>query len=105
MGSLTHSSDPNSRHYGPYANEYRTSKAALNILMLQYLGKLGREGVKVLGADPGFCATSFTGNLDSLRQISATEPEVRGQSIASVVKGDGHADVGKVCGLYRVFPW
>lgn len=59
MGSLTHSSDPTSRHYGPYANEYRASKAALNMLMVQYAGRLGGEGIKVLGADPGFCATGF----------------------------------------------
>jgi NAD(P)-dependent dehydrogenase (short-subunit alcohol dehydrogenase family) len=105
MGSLTHPSDPNSRHYCPSANEYRASKAALNMLMLRYSGKLGREGIKILGADPGFCATNFTGNLDSVRQMGATEPEVEGQSVAFVVKGDRDADVGKVCGLYRVSPW
>jgi NAD(P)-dependent dehydrogenase (short-subunit alcohol dehydrogenase family) len=68
MGSLTHSSDPKSRYYGLYANEYRASKAAVNMLMVQYAGKLGREGVMVLGADPGFCATNFTGNPDALKQ-------------------------------------
>jgi hypothetical protein len=31
--------------------------------------------------------------------------EVRGQSVASVVKGDRDADVGKVYGLYGVSRW
>jgi NAD(P)-dependent dehydrogenase (short-subunit alcohol dehydrogenase family) len=78
MGSLTHASDPTSRHYGPYASEYRASKAALNMLVVQYAGRLGREGVKVLGADPAFCATGLAGEPEALRKLGATEEEVGG---------------------------
>jgi NAD(P)-dependent dehydrogenase (short-subunit alcohol dehydrogenase family) len=105
MGSLAHSSDPKSRHYGAYANEYRASKAAMNMLMVRYAGALGREGVRVLGADPGFCATNFTGNPDALRQMGAMEPEVGGKVVASVIRGERDADAGKVCGLEGVCPW
>jgi NAD(P)-dependent dehydrogenase (short-subunit alcohol dehydrogenase family) len=104
MGSLAHSSDLKSRHYGSYANEYRASKAAVKMLMVQYAGILGREGVRVLGADPGFCATNFTGNPDALRQMGAMEPEAGGQMVASIVRGEGDADAGKVCGLEGSVP-
>jgi NAD(P)-dependent dehydrogenase (short-subunit alcohol dehydrogenase family) len=81
MASLTYSSDSSSRHYDPYADAYGASKAALNMLMVQYAGRLGREGVKVLGVDPGFCATGFTGDPEALHRMGAAEPEVGGQSI------------------------
>jgi NAD(P)-dependent dehydrogenase (short-subunit alcohol dehydrogenase family) len=105
LGSLAYTSDKNSRHYGPYANELRVSKAALNMAMVGYANhpKLGK--IKVLGADPGFLATNLTGNPDALRKMGATEPEVGGQAVASVVKGEKDADMGKVTGLYGVTPW
>lgn len=105
MASFTHSSDPTSRHYGPYANEYHASKAAANMLMVQYAGKLGREGFKVLGVDPGFCATDMTGDPESLKKMGAAEPEVGGRAVAAVVKGERDADVGKVCAIDGVTPW
>lgn len=105
MGSLTYSSDPSSRHFGPYGNEYRASKAALNMLMVQYAGRLGGEVIKVFGADPGFCATNFTGDPESLKKLGATEPDVGGKLVASVVGGERDPDVGKVSGLHGVGAW
>jgi NAD(P)-dependent dehydrogenase (short-subunit alcohol dehydrogenase family) len=52
MAFFSHSSDPTSWHYGTHANEYRASKAVLNMLMVQYAGRLGRKGFKGVGADP-----------------------------------------------------
>lgn len=46
------------------------------MLMVQYSGQL--EGFKVLGADPGFCATNVIGDPDALRKMGAVEPEVGG---------------------------
>lgn len=105
MGSLTYPSDEKSRHYGPYADAYRASKAALNMLMVQYTGRLGREGIRVIGGDPGFCATGFRGDPESLRKMGVTEPEVGGDMIASVIKGARDPDVGRVCGADSVAAW
>lgn len=105
IGSLTHSSDTSSRHYGPYANKYWASKAAVNMLMVQYAGPLGQDGVAMLSADPRFCATNLTGNPNALRQMGAAEPEVRGKIVASVVKGERDTDAGRVCDLEGVCPW
>lgn len=48
VGSITHASDPTSKYYAPMANEYRASKAALNMLLTQYWVKLGKDGFKVV---------------------------------------------------------
>ncbi|KAI9769743.1 MAG: putative secondary metabolism biosynthetic enzyme [Geoglossum umbratile] len=105
VGSITHAADPKSKYYGAHANEYRASKAALNMLIVQYWARLGKDGFKVFGADPGLVATNFTGNPEQLRQRGAGTPADGGERIATVVKGERDADVGKVCGVYGVSPW
>ena len=68
MGSLAGSGDPQSRYYkavtGASPLEYRVSKAALNMLMLEYWKRYGvHEGgtLRVFTADPGPNATNFIG--------------------------------------------
>ncbi|KAI2469037.1 NAD(P)-binding protein [Annulohypoxylon bovei var. microspora] len=99
-GSITHASNPDSPYYNPGATEYRTSKAAVNMLMAMYFARLKPEGFLVFGADPGLCATDFTGDAESLRQKNAAEPWEGGEHIATVVKGEKDSDVGKVLGVY-----
>ncbi|KAL2012343.1 hypothetical protein VTN00DRAFT_5061 [Thermoascus crustaceus] len=55
-GSLTYMSDKTSRHYGPYATELCLTKAALNIVMVEYANH-----PKVVGAEPRFLATTSQG--------------------------------------------
>ena len=74
------------------------------MLMVQYWVKLGKEGFKVFGADPGLIATNFVG-ADQVRKRGAAEPPVGGERIATVVKGERDDDVGRVCGEYGVSPW
>ncbi|KAI1482660.1 NAD(P)-binding protein [Daldinia eschscholtzii] len=104
-GSITHASDPTSPYYNPGAVEYRTSKAALNMLMVMYYARLKPEGFLVFGADPGLCATNFTGDPASLRARNAAEPWEGGERVAAVVKGEKDSDVGKVLGVYGVSPF
>ncbi|KAI0847743.1 NAD(P)-binding protein [Daldinia vernicosa] len=105
MGSITHAADPSSPYYNPLGTEYRTSKAAVNMLMVMYYARLKPEGFLVFGADPGLCATNFTGDPVSLRKRNAAEPWEGGERVASVVKGERDADVGKVLGVYGVSPF
>ncbi|XXG93934.1 hypothetical protein Hte_000184 [Hypoxylon texense] len=104
-GSITHAADPNSPYYSPGATEYRTSKAALNMMMVMYYARLKPEGFFVFGADPGLCATNFTGNADALRKRGGAEPWQGGERVASVIKGERDDDVGKVLGVYGVSPF
>lgn len=105
LGSITHAANPQSPYYRPSGTEYRTSKAALNMMMVMYYARLKSEGFLVFGADPGLCATNFTGNADALRQRGAAEPEQGGERVACVIKGEKDADVGKVLGDYGVSPF
>ncbi|KAF6823571.1 short chain dehydrogenase [Colletotrichum musicola] len=105
MGSITHATDPASPYYTPHGTEYRASKAALNMLMGMYVARLKPEGFLVFGADPGLCATEFTGDAASLRNRGAAEPSDGGARVAAVVKGEKDNDSGKVLGVYGVCPW
>ncbi|KAH6694934.1 putative short chain dehydrogenase/reductase [Leptodontidium sp. MPI-SDFR-AT-0119] len=104
VSSISQAADPNSKYYAPLANEYRCSKAAVNMLMTQYWVKLGKDSFKVFGADPSLVATNFV-NPEVTRKRGAVEPDVGGERIATVVRGDRDADVGRVCGEYGISPW
>lgn len=110
MGSITHAADPTSKYYRPEATQYRASKAALNMMMVQYWARLQLEKANGLhwmvhGADPGLTATNFTGNAAALAARGAVAPEMGGERIATVIRGDRDADVGKLCGEYGVSLW
>jgi NAD(P)-dependent dehydrogenase (short-subunit alcohol dehydrogenase family) len=104
VGSLSQAADPESKYHHPGASEYRASKAALNMLMVQYWVRLKGEGFLVHGADPGLVATDFL-NREQVKKRGAVEEWVGGERIASVVRGDRDADVGRVCGEYGVSPF
>ncbi|KAH7357210.1 putative carbonyl reductase [Rhexocercosporidium sp. MPI-PUGE-AT-0058] len=108
LGSFTLASDPKSPLYAPLANEYRAATAARNMLLNQYWVRLQIENpglFKVHGADPGLVATNLADSPDLLRKRGAVEPDVGGARIASVVKGDRDADVGRVCSEGNIVPW
>ena len=119
-GSLTHASNPASQYYGPPSkatptqpedtsvvrrfSSYRATKAAVNMLMVEYHKKLAGEGFKVCVADPGLVVTDLV-DAEMARKRGAPEASVAGEFFASVVKGERDADVGKVCGRYGVQDW
>ncbi|KAF2135277.1 uncharacterized protein K452DRAFT_330270 [Aplosporella prunicola CBS 121167] len=108
MGSLTHAADPASPYYISKVDrdwtEYRASKAALNMIMIELHKSLRPQGVRVWGADPGLLATNFIG-AEKAKEVNAPDPSVGGELVASVVRGDRDAQVGKVVGRYGVSPW
>jgi NAD(P)-dependent dehydrogenase (short-subunit alcohol dehydrogenase family) len=99
-GSITIAADPTGPLHGGGAMDYRSSKAALNMLMVLYWNRLEQEGFKVFGANPGLIATNFHGG-----GRPGSEPAVGGERIAAVVRGDRDADLGKVCTANGVLPW
>lgn len=107
-GSLTHAADPTSPYYGSKTgmqfSHYRASKAALNMLLIEYHKTLGQERFKVMGADPGLVVTNFL-NAEKVRALGAPEADVGGGTLAEVVKGERDADMGRVVGRYGVSPW
>ena len=107
LGSMGMAADPEKPFYAVDAVPYRASKAALNMLMLQYLKTLGKEdkGVKVFGLCPGFCATDLGGNPENSRKYGAVEPEVGAQVIVDTVVGKRDGEVGMVVCKEGVREW
>ena len=69
MGSLTTRADPASHSNFPI---YRSSKSALNMIMLHYATKFGAKGWKVNSCAPGFTKTSFGGFVKGGKDGNAT---------------------------------
>ncbi|KAF2824370.1 NAD(P)-binding protein [Ophiobolus disseminans] len=85
---------------------YRSSKVALNMLMLDWVRMLEPDGVKVFAISPGFLATGLGGmGSEMLRKFGAGEPSVGGEFIADVVRGERDGDAGKVVSKDGVQPW
>ncbi|KAJ1325161.1 retinol dehydrogenase 14 [Microdochium nivale] len=78
------------------AMPYRTTKTALNMMMLNFAWQLTNDSVKVWAISPGFLATGLGGQADMLKQRGAGHPSVGGKFIRDVVEGKRDADVGKV---------
>ncbi|KAI9641784.1 hypothetical protein NHQ30_009643 [Ciborinia camelliae] len=104
MGSIQHAAKPSSPYYNPQGTEYRTSKAALDMMMVMYYARLKPEGLFVSAVDPGLCATNFTGNADSLKARGASLPADGGDRVARVAKGGRDKDIGKVITGDSVLP-
>ncbi|KAL1853961.1 hypothetical protein Daus18300_011628 [Diaporthe australafricana] len=123
MGSLSGAADPGSRYYrsvlGTSPLEYRVSKAALNMLMLEYWKRNGAEPrvavggvgvgttVRVWSADPGTNATDFMGEgrAELARRNGIQGPEEGAKVIVGCVVGERDGEEGKVVGAYGIGPW
>ncbi|BCS02756.1 uncharacterized protein AKAW2_61020A [Aspergillus luchuensis] len=89
--------------WNTHAIEYRISKAALHMLLVEY--HMALTGVVVVGVDPGFCATDIIGDAEALRQMGAAEPDNGARIIAEVVKGGKDDQPGRVHSAEGLVPW
>jgi NAD(P)-dependent dehydrogenase (short-subunit alcohol dehydrogenase family) len=62
IGSLSNHGDPQWKYAWFNAIAYPASKAALNMVTVQYAKELAATGIKVNAADPGYTATDLNGN-------------------------------------------
>ena len=86
---------------------YRASKAALNMLMLNWCAVLKADGVKVWCISPGFLATNL-GQVgpEALRAMGAGDPSAGGILIRDVIEGKRDEHVGKVVSAKgAIQPW
>ncbi|KAF3942073.1 hypothetical protein ABW19_dt0203053 [Dactylella cylindrospora] len=116
LSTLTEASDTNDFRYKvppagwpkpPGVNfiTYRSSKVALNMVMVDFARVLKNDGVKVWCISPGFLATNLGGNQELLKKLGAGDPEVGGVFIKDVIEGARDGDVGKVIQRAVVQPW
>ena len=118
LSSLQTASDVNDPRYqvapaGPKGPQqmgtigYKSSKAGLNMLMIDWTRILKNDGVKVWCIAPGLLATGLGGNPEMLKKMGAKDPSLGGAAIRKVVEGKRDADVGKVVREYDspTQPW
>lgn len=77
---------------------YRSSKTALNMMMLSWHHLLRGDGVRVWSISPGFLATSLGGKPEVLKKAGAGDPATGAELIKNVIEGKRDEDVGKVIG-------
>jgi NAD(P)-dependent dehydrogenase (short-subunit alcohol dehydrogenase family) len=75
---------------------YRSSKTALNMMMVNWAWRLTEDGVKTWCVSPGFLATGLGNEAELLKARGAGHPSIGGRFIKDVVEGLRDADVGKV---------
>lgn len=116
LSTLQGAGDPNRpRYVNPPAGwpkpqglsflSYRSSKAALNMLMIDWDRVLRNDGVKVWCISPGLLATGLGGEAELLKKIGAEDPVVGGSFVRDVLEGARDADVGKVINRAGIQPW
>ncbi|WVF73202.1 hypothetical protein IAT40_008021 [Kwoniella sp. CBS 6097] len=85
---------------------YRTTKTAVNMMILEWIRVLKNDNVKIHIIDPGLLATNLGGATpDDLRKIGAREPIEGGRFIKSVIEGKRDEDMGKMVRDGGVVPW
>lgn len=84
---------------------YRASKAALNMLAVDFCRIFKEDGVKVYIISPGFLATNLGGlTPDQLRKMGARDPQLGANFIRDCVEGVDKR-TGKVIRLNGDQPW
>lgn len=89
---------------------YRSSKTALNMVMLDWNHKLKEDGVKVWAVGPGLLATNLGNIRDKITAMGGGHPSIGGNLIKEVVEGARDEDVGKIVGKdndgnYKLIPF
>ncbi|KAJ5635926.1 uncharacterized protein N7484_009239 [Penicillium longicatenatum] len=106
LGSLALASDPNSEHSIPVWDEYRMSKAALNMMTVQMHKRL--EGkVRVFAFCPGLVRSMLRGVSEEAvsAQGHAGDPMESGKAIFEIILGRRNDDVGKFLHKDGFYPW
>ncbi|EMR65559.1 putative short chain protein [Eutypa lata UCREL1] len=76
---------------------YRSSKTALNMMMLNLRFLLSEDGVKTWSVSPGFLATGLANaGAGNLKTMGAGHPSIGGNFIRDVVEGKRDTDEGMV---------
>lgn len=104
VGSMTRMTDPN--HYFakrlPALLSYPVSKAALNMVTVQYAKELQPEGILVNAADPGACATDFNdGYANGIKRTAADGARIATHLALLPVDGPS----GRLFSDEGVVPW
>ena len=109
VGSLALAADPTSPVYGilAKAEAYRSSKAAVNMLMLQEAATYANTPLKCFAFCPGMVRSNLRGRSEEARSGhgKAGDPEDSGRGILGIIEGKRDADVNKLINKDVVVPF
>lgn len=85
---------------------YRSSKAGLNMMALDWARTLKNDGVKVFILDPGLLATNL-GGMDPKKaaEMGAADPSVGGEFVRDVAIGRWDHAEGRLLNKDGILPW
>jgi NAD(P)-dependent dehydrogenase (short-subunit alcohol dehydrogenase family) len=110
-------SDPTSPTYArdrPNGDAYRSSKSALNFIIIQEAIQSASTALKVFAFCPGLVESALRGPSEEARTAlgNAKDPATSGEGILRIIQGKRDTDAGKlvhagnfVSGGEGVYPW
>ncbi|GLI74799.1 putative secondary metabolism biosynthetic enzyme [Penicillium ochrochloron] len=107
LGSIGLATDPSSEHSLPPWDEYRMSKAALNMMTIQMNKRLKNQNVRVFAFCPGLVRSKLRGDSEAAvtAQGHAGDPMDSAKAILEIVSGQRDEDVGKFVWIGGCYPW
>ena len=90
-----------------HGDAYPVSKAALNYLAVLEHGNYGSKGLKVFAMSPGFVRSNLRGPTEEARSGwgKAGDPDVSGEVVLSIVRGERDTEVGCLIHKDGIYPW
>jgi NAD(P)-dependent dehydrogenase (short-subunit alcohol dehydrogenase family) len=108
LGSIFDRSDPTAQSYQVPWNDYRMSKAALNMLTAIQYKEFQEFGCKVWAFCPGFVVTNLSGEEDRQWRVDSggESSETSAEGILEIVEGKRDAEVGTFITKYgKSYQW
>jgi len=107
LGSMGVTTDPSRMEYGVKCVAYRSSKAALNMIMIEDSKRLGKQGIKVFGICPGLVESNLRGTAPEAVSAggAALSADTSGKTCLSIIEGKRDEDVGIFINEAGRIPW
>lgn len=107
LGSVGLATDPSSEHSIPPWDEYRMSKAALNMMTIQMNKRLKHQNVRVFAFCPGLVRSKLRGESEEAvsAQGHAGDPVESGKAILDIVAGRRDEYAGQFVWKDGFYPW
>ena len=107
LGSMTQATDPQSPYYAAPWDEYRMSKAALNMMTVQMHKRLQSRGVRVFAFCPGLVRSNLRGEGEAAvsAQGRAGDPLESGRGVLGIVLGERDEEAGRFINKDSQLAW
>lgn len=107
LGSVASAVDPQNAHYAAPWDEYRMSKAALNMMTIQLQKRLQGTGARVYAFCPGLVRSNLRGVSDAAVSANgaAGDPMDSARGICGIVLGERDGDAGRFVNKEGLLEW